>query len=85
MLLDFTHGSKEKKGWIHTQTLKNFSKLSCELQRFYLDSTPSLAINAHAHTERFQMTNRIMCHECETLLQLNLFQLMERHHFWIAL
>ena len=28
-----------------------------------------LVINAHA--ERFQMTNRIMCHERETLLKLN--------------
>ena len=28
------------------------------------------------------MTNRIMCHERETLLKLNFFQLMERHRSW---
>ena len=28
------------------------------------------------------MTNRIMCHERETLLKLNFFQLMEQHRSW---
>ena len=28
------------------------------------------------------MTHRIMCHEREMLLKLNLFQLMEQHCFW---
>ena len=39
-------------------------------------------INAYA--EQFQMTNRIMCHECEMLLKLNLFQLMEQHRSWVS-
>ena len=36
-----------------------------------------LTINAHA--QRFQMTNRIMCQERETLLKLNFFQIVEQY------
>ena len=36
----------------------------------------------NAHVERFQITNRIMCHEREMLLKLNFFQLTEGHHSW---
>ena len=36
----------------------------------------------NAHAERFQMTNKTMCHEREMLLKLNLFQLVEQRHSW---
>ena len=40
-----------------------------------------LAINAPA--ERFQMINRIMCHELETLFKFFVFfQLLERYRSW---
>ena len=36
----------------------------------------------NAHAECFQMTKRIMWYQCEMLLKLNLFQLMELYCSW---
>ena len=44
--------------------------LSGELQHFHLNSTLLLS-DKNAHAERLQTTNRILCHERETLLKLN--------------
>ena len=56
--------------------------MSGELQHFHSDSVPPISNKTLMQSLLFQMANRIMCHEREMLLKLNLFQLMKRHHSW---
>ena len=44
--------------------------------------TPSHCLALKCSCRAFYKTNRILCHECETLLKLNFFQLMELYRSW---
>ena len=61
--------------WIHTFIALRWAAVAFTF-RLQLHC---LAINTHA--ERFQMTKRILCHERETLLKLEL-QLMQWYRSW---
>ena len=67
--------------WIHTKTqVFFFSTLSGELWWFHSDSKPQLGDKTLMQSIFRWLTES--CHERETLLKLNFFQLMQRHHSW---
>ena len=70
--------------WIYPWTLEFFHPWAMSYRVSIQTQTPLLSdkCSCKAHGEHFQMTNRIMCHERETLLKLNFFQLVEQHRSW---
>ena len=55
--------------------------LSGEQRRFHYRLNAAAPQLQNSHAERYQTTNRNLCRECDMLLKLNFFQLVERCHY----